>query len=126
MLLPEREIHARSLSTATLEHDLVVRDLTVRRALDAGVTAAITAGADYADAHLLADAMQGEDIAVRWRVRHDLEQKLIGIAWFGDSGSATDDALAGLPHTETKQVPDDLVERARRAFGYRVLPDPPS
>lgn len=125
-LLPESEIEARLVSIATLEHDLVVRDLTVRRALEAGVTAALTAGADYADAHALADALQGQDTAVRWRVRHDLEQKLIGVVWFGDSGSATDDALDDLPPTETKRVADDLAERACQVFGYRVLPDPPS
>lgn len=126
MLLPESEIRARALSSVTLEHDLAVRDLTPKTALRAGVTAALTAGADYTEAHALADALQGRHPAVRWRLRHDLSQKLIGIAWFGEAGPATTGALADLPITKTEDIPDDLQERACRVFGYTVLPDPPS
>lgn len=126
MLLAEGELGARALSVATLHDDLVVRDLTVRRALHAGVTAALTSGGDYTDAHALADALQGQQPAVRWRLRYDLRQKLIGIAWFGDVGPATRAALGKLPGTETRDVPDDLADRACRIFGYAVLPDPPS
>jgi hypothetical protein len=84
MLLPERELDDRRLSVATLQVDVVVCDLTVRRALVAGVTVALTAGGDYSAAQSLADGLQGECPAVRWRLRHDLRQRLIGIAWFGD------------------------------------------
>jgi len=120
MLLPEGEVHARALSTATLERDLAICDLTVKRALKAGVTAALTAGADYTEANALADALQGRHPALRWRLRHGR------IAWFGDAGPATTGALADLPATKTADIPTDLVERACRTFGYTVLPDPPS
>ncbi len=126
MLLAESELRARSLSTATLEHDLAVCDLTVKGALRAGVTAALTAGADYTDGQALADALQGRGRAVRWRLRHDLSQKLIAVAWFGPAGPASGAALADLPPTKTEYISDDLVERACQAFGYTVLPDPPS
>ena len=126
MLLPEGEIRARSLAVATLEQDVRVCDLTVRRALRAGVTMALTAGADYADANALADAVQGQHPAVRWRLRHDLRQKLVGIAWFGDTGPVGHATLAGLPATDSNDISDDLAADACRIFGYPVLPDPPS
>ena len=125
MLLPEREIDERRLSVATLKEDVVVCDLTVRRALAAGVTVALTAGGDYSAAQALADGLQGEYPAVRWRLRHDLRQRMIGIAWFGDvePGAST---RAVLPPTDTSEIPEDLVSDACRLFGYEVLPNPPS
>jgi hypothetical protein len=126
MLLPEGEIRARSLAVATLEHDVRVCDLTVRRALRAGVTTLLTAGADYADANALADAVRGRHPAVRWRLRHDLRQKLVVIAWFGDTGPVGHATLASLPPTDSNDIPDDLAADACRIFGYTVLPDPPS
>lgn len=126
MLLPEGEIRAKSLAVATLGHDVRVCDLTVRRALKAGVTTALTSGADYTDANALADAVQSQYPAVRWRLRHDLRQKLVGIAWFGDAGPVAHATLVSLPATGSNDIPDDLVAHACKIFGYTVLPDPPS
>ena len=125
MLLPELEIDGRRMSVATLQEDVVVCDLTVRRALAAGVTVALTAGGDSSAAQTLADGLQGVYPALRWRLRHDLRQRLIGIAWFGDvkPGAST---RAALPPTDTSEIPEDLVSDARRLFGYEVLPNPPS
>jgi hypothetical protein len=124
MLLPERDLDERRLSIATLREDVIVCDLTVRRALAAGVTVALTAGGDYSAAQALADGLQGEDPAVRWRLRHDLRQRIIGIAWFGDvePGAST---RAALPPTDTSEIPEDLVSDACRLFRYEVLPNPP-
>jgi RES domain-containing protein len=126
MLLPELELAERAISVATLSEDLVVVDLTVRRGLKAGVTAALTAGGDYTEAHALADALQAEHPGVRWRLRHDLRQKLIGVAWFGDAGGADSPTLPALPRTETAPIASVLVEPACRIFGYVVLPQPPA
>ena len=125
MLLPEPEIVERRLSVATLEEDVVVCDLTVRRALASGVTAAMTAGADYRAAQALADELQGEYAAVRWRLRHDLRQRLIGIAWFGNA-EARPSGHPSLPPTKTAAIPEEVVSGACRIFGYQVLPNPPS
>jgi hypothetical protein len=125
MLLPEREIVERRLSVATLGEDVVVCDLTVRRALTAGVTVALTAGADYSVAQALAGRLRGKYVAVRWRLRHDLRQRLIAIAWFGDA--QPDRSMRGsLPLTETLEIPEELLSEACRTFGYQVLPDPPA
>jgi hypothetical protein len=125
MLLPEREIAERRLSIATLREELVVCDLTVRRALSAGVTVALTAGGDYSASQALANRLHGEYAAVRWRVRHDLRQRLIGVACFGDTepGATT---RAALPATATSEIPDELISTVCRLFRYQILPNPPS
>ncbi len=125
MLLSEGELDARVISELTLASDLVVCDLADRRALRAGVTAALTAGGDYTDAQDSADALQASSVAVRWRLRHDLAQRLIGIAWFGPAGPASGATPAGLPPTVTSDMSPQLAARACRAFGYRILPVPP-
>ena len=65
----------------------------------------MTAGGDYTQAQALADALQGSVPAVRWRLRHDLGGKLIGVAWFGDEGAASKEALVELPPTHTEEIP---------------------
>ena len=50
-----------------LQDDLVVANLTVKRALSAGVTAALTSGADYEDPQQLASELQVEVDAIRYR-----------------------------------------------------------
>lgn len=124
LTLSTDDITARALSTITLNEDMVVRDLTVKRALAAGITAAIATSDDYTSPQALADALQGFADAVRWRLRHDLSQRLIGIAWFGDAGSVLPGTTPNLPRPVTKSIPEELVEEACRLFGYRVLPVP--
>jgi RES domain len=126
MLLPEDELDARSISETTLAQDITVCDLTDRRALVAGVTVALTAGSDYADSQALADALQASVLGVRWRLRHDLAQRLMGIAWFGQAGPAASSTLAKLPATVTSDIPRDLARRACSSFGYKVMPIAPS
>lgn len=126
MLLPEGELAQRRLSITTLTADIVVCDLTVRRALAAGVTTAVTAGADYTESQALAGALQARRAGVRWRLRHDLRQRLIGIAWFGDTSPAASAAPTDRAHTETIEIPEQLIAQACRLFGYEVLPNPPS
>ena len=124
MTWTEDDVAARALSTVTLAEDLVVRDLTVKRALEAGVTVAVTGGADYARAQALADALQGVAPGVRYRVSHDLSARLKAVAWFGAAGPADAEALAALPAPETSPIASELIEEASREFGYRVLPGP--
>lgn len=120
LTLTEEDLAGRVLSTMTLKSNLVVSDLTVKRALAAGVTASITAGADYAAPQALADALQGVTDGVRWRLRHDLTQRLVGVALFEPEGAAS----PGLPPPSTEPIPENVVDEARRIFGYRVLPTP--
>ena len=120
MTLSDGDVENRALSAVTLTRDVLVSDLTVKGALAAGATAAITAGADYTPAQALGDALQDVTDGVRWRLRHDLTQRLVGVALFGQAGS--DRATPGKPSTHP--IPDSLIEEAHRLFGYRVLPTP--
>ncbi len=121
--LTEADIEARVLSTIVLREDLVVANLAVKRALSAGVTAALTSGADYEEPQQLAFELQGEVDGIRYRARHDLTQQLISIAWFG-AGDRTSDPTAGLPVPETEVIPHAVLEEAERLFGYVILPTP--
>jgi hypothetical protein len=121
MTIAEVDVDERVLSSMTLNRPLKVADLTRREGLAAGVTAAVTAGPDYRDAQRLASELQGNADGVRWRLRYDLGQSLIGVALFGDAGSQP--AASSLP-TQTEAIPRELVREAEDAFGYRVAPLP--
>lgn len=122
--LTEADIQARALSTIVLQEDLVVANLAVKRALSAGVTAALTSGAEYEEPQQLASDLQGEVDGIRYRARHDLTQQLISIALFGAEGDRTSDPTAGLPVPETEAIPHAVLEEAERLFGYVILPTP--
>lgn len=126
MVLTPDDLSERRLTALTLEADVRLPDLTNRQALRAGVTAAVTAGSDYTDSHDLADSLQGVDEGIRWRLRHDLEQRLIGVALFGDEGPATRRSRKHLPPSRTRPIPVSLVTAATAAFGYEVLATPVS
>jgi hypothetical protein len=118
------DVAARALSTITLREDLVVRDLTVKRALAAGVTVAITGGADYRRPQALADALQGKADGIRYRVSHDLSGRHIAVAWFGEAGTPSRRVLRALPRATTVEIPELLADAAQREFGYLILPQP--
>ena len=124
MILTQDDIEARRLSVLTLNDGLRISDLTSRQALAAGVTTALTSGADYGPAHELADAVQGIEAGLCWRLRHDLEQQLIGIALFGDEGVPRRSARRLLPRSRSTAIPTKLVDEARHVFGYEVLTTP--
>jgi hypothetical protein len=123
VLTPD-DLSERRLTELTLETEMRLLDLTKRPALPAGVTAAVTAGADYSESHALADALEGVDKGIRWRLRHDLEQLLVGVALFDAEGAATRRGRKDLPPTRTRPIPVSLITAATQAFGYEVLPPP--
>jgi hypothetical protein len=112
------DVAERALSTVSLRDALVVCDLTVKKALAAGVTVALSGGEDYRVPQALADALQGKTDGVRYRLRHDLSGTHIGIAWFGDAGVPSRPAAP----TRTGEIPEALIDQARREFGYLVVP----
>jgi hypothetical protein len=124
MTLTTADVANRRISRMKLTAPLEVVDLTGREALRAGATAAIGAGADYTDAHRLANALQRSGRGIRWRVRHDLEQQLLGIVIFGPRGAIDSPSMSHLGETTTREITPQLVGRAERVFGYRVLPNP--
>lgn len=124
MALTPDDVNARVLSTITLRRELDVGDLAVKRALAAGVTVALTAGADLGPAQALADDLQPLRHGVRYRIRHDLSGALTAIGWFGDAGAPTGSALAALPRAKSAPIGDDLIDEAQREFGYIIVPAP--
>ncbi len=122
MLLTDEDVSERRLTVATLTQPLVAVDLAVARALTSGVTAAVTGGADYTAAQQLAGQIQGTERAVRWRLRHDLRGRSLGLVVFGPAGSR---APSGLRTGKPAALSAELVKRACATFGYEVLPSPP-
>lgn len=124
MTLTEDDLKERCLSSVTLRLPLVIADITDRRALAAGVTAALAGSTNYRPAQVVADSLDraGFD-GIRWRVRHDLAQALLGVAWFGPVGPQHELDLVGLPTPEQAPISQGLVAQACAEFGYRVLPD---
>ncbi len=118
--LTQAEVDGRRLATLALTDDVTVIDLTQRRGLAAGVTAALTSGHDYSDSQALASSVALRVGGIRWRARHDLAQKLIVIGLFGPEGPQPGHE----PPPMGEPIPLSLVEEAENAFGYTVLPRP--
>jgi hypothetical protein len=123
MAIEEADVSSRRLTRVDLDRSIFLADLTSRRALKAGVTAALTSGADYGPCHQLADQLQGKLDGILWRVRHDLEQQLLGVAWFGPEGGQEPHDW---PPVITEPIGTDLIREAEDEFGYKVRPLPPS
>jgi hypothetical protein len=121
MTINEIDVNERALSIVTTDRPFALANLEDRKALRAGVTAALTSGADYESSHAVADALQGVVQGIRWRARHDLEQVLITVGLFGPEGGqpATD-----WPPTRSDQIPAGLIRDVEDQFGYRVVPSP--
>jgi len=121
--LDEDDVDARRLARVELDRDLRLADVTSRRALRFGITAAVGAGGDYDASQVFASgaAAAGYD-GVRWWVRHDPAQRLVGVALFGPAGALLPGASP--PPAVSHKLDTRLLEEARRKFGYRVLPRP--
>ncbi|MGI8757283.1 MAG: hypothetical protein ACR2MB_15790 [Acidimicrobiales bacterium] len=121
MLLTDGDIADRCLSVCTLIDPLRVVDLAVARALRNGVTAALTGGGDYRDAQRLASDVQNTEPGIRWRLRHDLRGRSIGVVLFSEAGTAPP---AGQRTIGPADLPSELIAQAGSLFGYEVLPAP--
>lgn len=117
MLLAEDEVRERALLSVKLGRDLRLADLTSRRALGFGVTAALGAGEGQAFA---VEVARSRFDGIRYLLRHEPAQKLYGLALFGSAG-APDPSDAAWPLTGDGPIPDDLVANAAARFGYRVV-----
>lgn len=121
--LDEDDVIARRLARVELGSDLRLADITSRRALRFDVTAEVGAGGDYdASQQLASDLVAAGFDGVRWWVRHDPAQRLVGVALFGPAGAPA--PTVSLPEAVSYALDSQLLEEARRKFGYRVLPRP--
>jgi RES domain-containing protein len=123
-LLAERDIADRALFAVELGRDLRLADLTSRRALAFGVTASLGANEVYSASQAFAAQALYEGYAgIRYLLRHDPAQDLVGFALFGLPGTP-DSPDPSWPVGADNEIPDDLVAEAQAVFGYRVLPTP--
>jgi RES domain len=120
-LVAEEDVDHRSLSTVVVPAvDRPLADCTVEEARGFGVTAEIHAGQDYALTQSWAQAFRRAGFAgIRYRLRHDPAQSLVGIAYFG---RITD----RFPVEETEVISAALVNEAADRFGIVVIPAPPA
>lgn len=117
MRLTEADIRLRCLTEATLKAPVKTADLTARAALAAGFATEVTHGADYGPAQQIAGQLVRLVGGVRWRLRHDLAQELVGVALFGNAGDRPRYA-----REQSSEISLDLQDLAAQEFGYEVLP----
>jgi hypothetical protein len=115
----EPDVLGREMGTVELDRPLVLADLTVRSALSAGVTAALSNSERYDESQALADRLQNRVDGVRWRLRHDPKQELLGVALFGPAGGQPDDDW---PPARNQPLDQALIREAEDNFGYRIVP----
>lgn len=119
------DVEARRIARAEMLQPLRLADLTARRALRFGVTAEHSAGADYGPSQALAsDLLRAGFDGILWRLRHDLEQELLGAAVFGPAGAPRASAVSTARFARSRRIGAELLNDARREFGYIVLGPP--
>lgn len=119
-ILSEQFLAGRRLFSTTLTTELRVADLTVASAYGFGVTAELSAAADYTDARAWSKALEASGFGgVRYHVRHDPRSDLTGVAWFGRAGRGRGPAGSG------QALPAEVLLSAA-PFGIRVAGDLPA
>jgi RES domain-containing protein len=124
MKISEADIADRRLVAVALGRDLRLADVTSRRALAFGVTAAVGAGEDYRPSQQFArDAISAGFGGVRYHFSHDPAQGLHGVALFAPAGEPAP-ADPDWPVALGTVASAHLIAEAARRFGYAVLPIP--
>ncbi len=119
------EIVERRLTAGVLTGSIELFDATARLNRfdpDVPVTAALSSG-PHGDAQAAASELVGRVDGIYYRLKHDPAGDLAGVALFGEVGAP---AQLGLLDLKTDAIPLDLVERARREFGYAVFRSEPT
>ena len=123
--LDQDDIDERRIARVELSRELRLADVVSRWALGFGVTAEVGAGGEYEydSSQELASGLAAAGYeGIRWWVRHDPAQRLVGIALFGSAGVAS--TGGGLPPADSCEIDRGLLDEARRKVGYRVVPRP--
>jgi RES domain len=118
--LPRIELVARKLFSVEFRLALTLADLTDNAAANFDLDASIFAGSpeDYSASQEFArDAYDAGFAGVRYRVRHDMRQDLIGVALFGPLGAHSG---AALPPGTDEDIPESVVASACTDIGFRV------
>jgi hypothetical protein len=136
-LVPREEIDARHLSTLAPRRALRLADCAAAQARAFGLTGALhtTPAFDETQVWAAAFAAAGFD-GVRYLVRHDPAQRLVGYALFAAAGAAAPGAAVvgtAAPGTAATSaddwevtgsapIPDELLRQVEDRFGLSVLP----
>jgi RES domain-containing protein len=115
-LIPKKEVEARLILRAEMPREIHLADCTSERARAWGITGEIHSTPHYEEtqawAHAFARAGFG---GVRYLLRHDPAQRMVGVALFGPAGSPE-----GFPHDPGVPIGADLIDRVAERFGIRV------
>jgi hypothetical protein len=114
--VPRAEVDFRRMSRLRLPQAATLADCTQRSARRFGITGEIHASVDRAttQAWAMTFRLNGFD-GIRYLVRHDPSQSLVGIALFGNAGEAP------WPIPTPQPIDADLIARVEQAFGIRVV-----
>ena len=120
--VPESEVAVRRIVEIALPAGARLADCTATRAREFGLTAEIHSSSDYRIPQAWAEALYEAGFAgIRYFLRHDPSQTLVGAAWFGPAGPSAPPARQV---TAGKPIGSDLIEDVGRRFGILVLPSP--
>lgn len=120
-LVPREEIDVRRLSTLAPRRDLRLADCTSPRARAFGLTGALHTTPAYEETQGWASAFAAAGFdGVRYLLRHDPAQRLVGYALFASAGSAV--AAGDWEVTSTTAIDDALLREVEARFGLSVLP----
>jgi hypothetical protein len=117
--VPRAELRTRVLFAYSVDHALVLADVTHSEAARYGLDTSISGStpSDYETSQDFArDAFDGGFAGVRYWVRHDLTQQLTGVALFGPDGGQPDDLLRG----DGAELDEELLARACEEASFRT------
>lgn len=120
-VVAETLVNAKVMSLIQLRDDVRLADVTAPRSRHFGVTGEIHSSVDYEVTQAWAVALRraGFD-GIRYLVRHDPSQSLVGVALFGLAGEHDDQFLT----VKTAAIPTSLFTAAEARFGIVILPTP--
>jgi RES domain len=119
-LVADEDIERRRLSSLHVPRNLRLADCTDPASRGFGCTGEIHTTIDYDLTQRWARALAAAGFdGIRYLVRHDPAQRMVGIALFGEGGEAK-----GRPEPETGRIDERLLVQVARRFGIRVLPRP--
>ncbi|MDW5594228.1 RES family NAD+ phosphorylase [Conexibacter stalactiti] len=117
--LPRAEIAGRRLFAVKADFALVLADVTDNAAGRYGIDASVGASSasDYAHSQALATrAFDAGFAGIRYHVRNDLSQRLVGVALFGPTGPHGDDLWPG----DDQAIGEEIVALACRDLYFRT------
>jgi RES domain len=119
--MPRVELVQRRLFHLEVSYPLTLADTTHNAAARFGIDGSIAAGAagHYGRSQAFAKrALDAGFAGVRYRVRNDMTQNLLGIALFGPLGSH--EPIPPMPAGVSDAIPESLVSEACQTLQFRV------